>query len=182
MNWLDKELQRQRVRKALVWVPENARVLDLGCADGALFRLGRGRLAGGVGLDLVPHDVHVDGPFEFRTGAFPAAVVNGETFDAVTALAVVEYLPSSELAAWADAVPRLLRPDGVFILTVPSPAVDRLLHISIKLRLLDGMEAHEHHRFNPRIVPDQFASPHLTLRYHRTFQFGLNNLYVFART
>src|SRR4051794_5418774 len=54
MNATDRLLQRWRVRRALKWVPDGASVLDVGCADGALFDLGRARIRSGVGIEPDP--------------------------------------------------------------------------------------------------------------------------------
>ena len=157
-------------------------MLDVGCADGALFGQGRSRIASGVGIDTRETDVWVEGQYERRTGRFPDDVRAGERFDAVTMLAVVEHLPGNEITRWATAVPDVLRPRGRLIITAPSPMVDHILHVGIRLRLLDGMEAHEHHGFDPRDVPTIFSVPGVTLERQRRFELGLNNLFVFSAT
>ncbi len=157
-------------------------MLDVGCADGALFRHGRPRIGSGVGIDVRPTEAWVDGPYERRMGRFPDAVRPEERFDAVVMLAVVEHVPAAEIAEWAAAVPRLLRPGGRLVITVPSPVVDHILHAGIRLRLLDGMEAHEHHGFDPGDVPSLFSVPGLTLDRRRRFELGFNHLFVFSAT
>jgi SAM-dependent methyltransferase len=157
-------------------------VLDVGCADGALFRVGKHRIPSGVGIDTVASEAWVDGGYERRTGAFPDAVHPGEEFDAILMLAVVEHVPESELKRWADAVPEILRPGGRLVITAPSPLVDHILHVGVRLRLLDGMEAHQHHGFDPGDVPGVFSVPALRLEHRRRFELGLNNLFVFGAT
>ena len=78
-------------------------------------------------------------------------------------------------------LPDLLNPGGRFIITTPSPKVDEILHLLIKLRVIDGMEAHEHYGFDPRTVPEIFASDDLVLEKRARFQLGLNHLFVFRR-
>src|SRR5579863_7080144 len=48
VTWLDRLLQRWRIRVALRELPRGARVLDIGTHDGTLFRLAD---ACGVGID-----------------------------------------------------------------------------------------------------------------------------------
>ena len=48
-------------------------------------------------------------------------------------------------------------------------------------RVLDGMSLEEHHGYNVEQTPRIFANPAFALRHHETFQFGLNNLFVFCR-
>ena len=175
----DRLLQRWRIRKALPWIPAGARVLDVGCADGALVRLAGSRIESAVGIDP-DAPTAASGAFESRTGTFPDAVHDGETFDAIVMLAVVEHVPADELAAWSSACARLLRPDGRLVITVPSPAVDHLLHWGMRLHVLAGMDAHHHHGFTPQDVPVIFGRE-LTLLHRSRFQLGLNNLFVFRR-
>ena len=182
MTGLDVYLQRLRIGAALPWIPSGGHVLDVGCADGALFREGRSRISSGVGIDELTSDTWVEGPYHRRIGSFPGSLQQGEQFDAVVMLAVVEHLSSSELERWAMAVPPALRPGGRLVITTPSPVVDHILAVGIRLRLLDGMEAHQHHGFDPRDVPKIFSVPGLHLERQRRFELGLNHLFVFSRT
>jgi 2-polyprenyl-3-methyl-5-hydroxy-6-metoxy-1,4-benzoquinol methylase len=175
----DRLLQRWRIRKALPWITPGSRVLDVGCADGALVRLGGGRIESAVGIDPAA-TTGTDGSYESRTGTFPAAVRSDETFDTIVMLAVVEHVPADELETWAAACARLLRRDGRLVITVPSPTVDHLLHWGMRLHVLAGMDAHHHHGFIPDDVPRIFGSA-LTLLHRSRFQLGLNNLFVFRR-
>jgi hypothetical protein len=47
----DRLLQFWRFSKVHPYIPRGARVLDIGCADGALFRLIENKIHEGVGLD-----------------------------------------------------------------------------------------------------------------------------------
>jgi 2-polyprenyl-3-methyl-5-hydroxy-6-metoxy-1,4-benzoquinol methylase len=179
---LDRHLQKRRIEAALPWIRSGAHVLDVGCADGALFRLGRAQIASGVGIDIRPTDSWAGEGFERRVGTFPETVGAGERFDAVVMLAVVEHVPADELSRWGAAVPDLLRADGRLVVTTPSPVVDHILHAGIRLRVLDGMEADEHHGFDPRDVPGIFSRPGLRLERRSRFELGLNHLFVFAAT
>ena len=181
MKALDRELQRQRIAKALPFVPTGSSVLDIGCNDGAFFAAAGDRAAKGVGIDLQQPDSWVDGPYELRVGEFPDVLEPGETFDAVVSLAVVEHVPREGLEAWAKVIPDLLTPGGRLVITTPSPKVDEILHVLIKLRVIDGMEAHEHYGFDPRTVPEIFGSDALTLEKRARFQLGLNHLFVFRK-
>jgi 2-polyprenyl-3-methyl-5-hydroxy-6-metoxy-1,4-benzoquinol methylase len=179
MKVTDRALQQWRIRRALRWVRPGAHVLDVGCSEGELFRAAGRRIASGVGIDLLdPVDWRGGDGVVRRTGSFPTAVPPGETFDAIVMLAVVEHVEEPELKAWAHECVRLLRPGGRVVITVPAPAVDKILHVAMALHLLDGMEAHQHHGFDPTNVPDIFGAAGLRLETSRRFQLGLNNLFV----
>jgi 2-polyprenyl-3-methyl-5-hydroxy-6-metoxy-1,4-benzoquinol methylase len=179
MKALDRELQRQRIAKALPFVEPGSKVLDIGCSDGAFFAAAGAKVAGGVGIDLQQPDGWIGEPHELRVGAFPDVLHPGETFDAIVALAVIEHVPEDDLAVWAKVIPEHVEPGGRLIVTTPSPRVDEILHVLMRLHILDGMEAHEHHGFDPRTVPDIFGSDALVLDVRRRFQLGLNYLFVF---
>jgi len=180
MTWLDRVLQKWRIREARRELPPGARVLDIGTHDGALFCLTG---AGGVGIDpelaavaSIPGVVLVKGSFPQDLPELPE-----ESFDAVTALAVVEHVPETELLVWAEAISRLVVPGGPLIITVPAPAVDTILHVLMRLNLVAGMAAHQHHRFQLDALDHIFTAPLWQRARHRTFQLGLNHVYVFER-
>ena len=177
----DRVIRSLRLRQVGRFLPADARVLDVGCYDGALFARYADRIVSGVGLDPVLASSGTRGKFRFVADGFPSAVVNDEPFDVITFLAVLEHVPPAELAAWPGACSRLLAPGGVVVVTVPSPRVDDILHVLIRLHLVEGMSVHEHHRFDPGRVPAAFASTTLSLVAQRRFELGLNNLYVFRK-
>ncbi len=182
MKVLDRELQRQRIAKALPFVEPGASVVDIGCNDGAFFAAARDRVKSGIGIDLQRPDSWVGGPYELRIGDFPDVIHPHESFDAIVALAVAEHVPQDGLEAWAKAIPDMLRPGGRLIITTPSPRVDDILDVLIKLRILDGMEADEHYGFDPSSIPQIFGGPAMRLETQKRFQLGLNHLFVFRRT
>jgi 2-polyprenyl-3-methyl-5-hydroxy-6-metoxy-1,4-benzoquinol methylase len=182
VNWLDRFVQDRRVRQAVRVIPADARVLDVGCADGALFRRLGARLRDGFGLDPdLPAPIRTE-RYRLEAGTFPDDGPHPpELFDVVTMLAVLEHVPEGEQKRVAQAAHDLLRPGGLFVLTVPSPQVDRLLDVLIRLHVLDGMDAEAHHGFEPDDVPPLLVRAGFSLRLRRRFQLGLNNLFVFER-
>lgn len=181
MNRLDRALQQLRADRAMPWIPPNAHVLDIGCADGPLFRRARHSIASGVGIDLDTPTDWPEGPFEFRLGRVSNVVRQGELFDAIVMLAVAEHLPDPELRALRNLLPSLLPPGGRVIITVPSPLVDHILHVATSLHLLDGMGVEEHHGFRPTELPGLLATDTLVLRHHSRFEMALNHLFVFEK-
>lgn len=179
MTWLDHFLQRRRIAQARPFLQPGARVLDIGSDDGALFHTVDFLGAGGLGIDPTLRQVVDGGNFKLLPGFFPQDMPDAEPFDAVTMLAVLEHFPAAAGASLAEGCRRFLKPGGRVIITVPSPGVDRILAILLKLRLIHGMSLEEHHGYEVRQTSKIFCPPHFQLVCHRTFQFGLNNLFVF---
>jgi SAM-dependent methyltransferase len=180
-TWLDRFLQSWRIRKAAAELPRSSRLLDIGTHDGAMFRITG---ATGVGIDpelietpSLPGVTMVEGFFPNDLPPLP-----DEQFNAATALAVFEHIPEDELANWSKALAGLLAPGGRVVITVPAPFVDRILHLLIGLHLIAGIEAHQHHGFQPADLETVFAAPQWRRHKHQRFQLGLNHLYVFERT
>jgi len=182
MKASDRALQRWRIAKARRYIEPGFRVLDIGCADGALFELLGGGFAQGVGIDS-----DIPAPRSFPTyqlvpGTFPDALPAGKPFDVITLLAVLEHVPVAQQPKFAEACWTHLKPGGYLVVTVPSPLVDPIIDLLKALRLLDGMDVGHHYGFDARQTPQVFASAGFSLVEHRRFQLGLNNLFVFKKT
>ena len=180
MKWLDYRLQRERIKRMRPYVEHGSRVLDIGCADGAMFRFFDDRLAGGVGIDMDPVPP-ADAKYSYVQGQFPASLPPGREFDLVAALAVVEHVPEREQGDFAAGCFASLRPGGRAVVTVPSPRVDTVLHVLKAVRLADGMADAQHYGFEPRKAIALFEHAGFKLERHSQFQLGLNNLFVFRK-
>lgn len=184
MTAVDRFLQDWRIRKARPHIGPGSRVLDLGSADGVLFeRLGDCG-PGSLGIDpVLPATRRSRQGFALVRGYFPQDVpADAGPFDAIVMLAVLEHFPPDQYAPLADGCARLLRPGGRLIITVPSPAVDRILDVLVALRLVHGMSLEEHHGYDVDETGRIFDTPRFRLVERSAFQVGLNNLFVFERT
>lgn len=174
---LDRILQRWRIAKAQPYIPRGGRVLDVGCGDGALFRV-LGDRAFGVGIDPNTTPARLNAQCELVRGSFPHEVPSG-LFDAVVALAVLEHVPMDEQSAFASACAASVRPGGMLIITVPSPVVDRMLHVLEALHLVEFGEVHQHYGYEPHRTIPTFEAVGFDAVVARRFQLGANNLFVF---
>jgi len=180
MTWLDRLIQDWRIRKARRYISARARVLDIGCADGALFRNLK-FLREGVGIDPDLKDNPGLHNAELVRGFFPADLHDRRLFDVITLLAVLEHLPADAQISMAGNCFQYLKPGGVLIITVPSPVVDRILDLLKLFRLVHGMQTEQHYGFDVKLTPGLFKSAGFELSHARQFQLGLNNLFVFAK-
>lgn len=184
MTTLDRILQAWRIRVALPYIKSGSRVLDLGSADGELFRRSGCCGPGSMGIDPTL-SASLTSPQGFRmiSGYFPDDMPTGcEPFDVIAMLAVLEHFPPAQYSKLTDGIERMLRPDGLLLITVPSAAVDEILKWLLRLRLIHGMSLEEHHGYDVDQTPGIFSEERFRLLVHRRFQLGLNNLFVFQRT
>ena len=179
MLWLDRVLQRWRVRKALPWVRRGDRLLDVGCYDRTLLDLARDRARVTVGVDPLVEPLEEDG-LRLVRGTFPDDErFEPGSFDCLTSLAVFEHVEDPD--AFARGCHRVLASGGRVVLTVPHPFVDRILDVLMFLRLADGMSTEEHHGFDVAETVPIFERAGFEVRARRTFQLGLNRLFVFEK-
>ena len=181
MTPLDRLLQRFRERVALPHIPEGSRVLDVGCADGHLFRSAGTRIRDGVGIDPdVPDGRRPSEPrYRVVRGAFPDDLEDPGPFDVITMLAVFEHFSETDRPRVIDACRRLLRTGGRVVITVPAPAVDRIVDVLRTLHLSHGIDIEAHHGYRPEDTPRHFAGFRALV--HESFELGLNHLYVLER-
>jgi SAM-dependent methyltransferase len=181
LRTLDRLIQRLRFRAAVRYVPPGSKVLDIGSADGAWFTYLGARIGSSVGLDPNVLEQTTAEGHRLIHGTLDTVDLD-EDFDCVTALAVLEHLSDDELAEIGRQVRTRTTDGAVLVATVPSAAVDRILDVGIRLRLLDGMEADEHHGLDAGAIPKVLAKAGWSLRTRKTFELGLNNLFVLERS
>ncbi|HXH17916.1 MAG TPA: methyltransferase domain-containing protein [Chitinophagales bacterium] len=181
MTFLDKYLQNARINQARKFVRKNDVVLDIGAADGVMFEKWRGWIQRGFGIDpRLKHEIKT-ALYTLIPGYFPQVTPKELTFDVITMLAVIEHIPAAQQAMLAENCYKLLNEKGRIIITVPSPPVDAILDVLLKLRLLHGMSIEEHYGYKPEQTTQIFPSKYFRLIHQSTFQFGLNNLFVFEK-
>jgi len=182
VKYVDRLLRDLRIAQAVRRIPCGARVLDVGCHDGALFRAIGTDLVAGVGIDAKLDGETRSDRYRLLPGRFPDDLpVDVGTFNAVTMLATFEHLPAAEHDRVVEACRHHTEPDGRVIITVPSPAVDPILDLLVAVRVIDGMSHDEHFGFKPRDLIPLFQSHGFRLAERRHFELGLNQVFVFDR-
>jgi 2-polyprenyl-3-methyl-5-hydroxy-6-metoxy-1,4-benzoquinol methylase len=181
MKAIDRYLQHVRINKAKKYIRKNDRLLDIGTADGVIFRKLRGLYITGTGIDpLLPDKVETDF-YTLLIGCFPDECPDDKTYDVITMLAVLEHIPGDVQSGLAVKCFHLLNEKGRIIITVPSPKVDKILRVLTQLKLTDGMSVEEHYGFKPVETIQIFAGEYFKLIHKEMFEFGLNNLFVFEK-
>ena len=169
---------------ALQAIPKNARVFfDIGCDDSYLLKKLSKRANRLDGCDpALDTSITLKNSTLLR-GYFPDVMSNQlqqQKYDAIFALAVFEHFTEEALENSSKKIAEMLTDQGLLIVTVPHPFVDKILDVLQIFKLIDGQALEEHHGFDPRSL-SKVLSKHLILKDHQHFQFGLNNLYIFMK-
>ena len=102
-----------------------------------------------------------------------------ESFEIITMLAVLEHL--NYPLAMLQEIARVLKPNGILLLTVPSHLAKPVLEfLAFRLKIVSEAEIADHKRYyNKRDLRELVASvPELTLTKHTYFQLGMNNFCI----
>ena len=180
MKSVDRVLQAWRCRMANRWIPDGARVLDVGCHQGEFLESLAERIGPSVGIDPLAQTTERR-QVRILAETFRRPLPFAESsFDVIVMLATLEHIKDKE--PLADECFRLLSQGGRVVITVPAKVVDRIVEVLVKLRLADGMSLDEHHGYDPTETPAVFAPFGFELEYHRRFQLGCNHLFVLRRS
>ena len=118
-------------RLSTALVPENSKVLELGCATGFMGRyFRRRRHCQVIGVDINPA-VKPDIVGNLNLAATWTKIKKFQPFDLVFASAIIEHLPNPE--ATLQLIKAVLKPEGMLIITAPNVA-----HWRLRLKLLCG--------------------------------------------
>lgn len=177
---IDRLLERQRFARAVSYVPAGVRLLDIGCGDGGLLRAASPRIASGVGIDPALPGTIVGRNYRLLRGSFPGDLDDRGPFDVITLLAFLEDVPPAGLPAVAAACAMHLYPGGRLILTTPSPQVDGIARVLEGAHVISG-PPYRRSLVSPAEILEVFADAGLSVEASRHFEFGYNNLIVFAR-
>ena len=181
MTWLDKYLQRWRIRKALAFIAKGNSVLDIGSHQGELLLMASAQISNGLGIDPLCITGQIAPKIHLRQGMFPQVLGRAEAFNCITALAVLEHIPTQHQPAFMAACHQHLLPNGLLIITVPNAIVDKILAVLTQLKLVKGMSLEEHFGFNAASTPALAKQAGFTMEAHKKFQLGVNNLFVFRK-
>ena len=150
---LEGFLARQRWKIANRMIPKeyrNGRILDIGCGAFPLFLLNTDFSEKyGIEKTFLKEDEAL-----FRKNNLTVIHWNLEEnhhlpllddyFDVVTMLAVFEHIEPGKLIDILNEIHRILKPDGLFVMTTPAGWTDSLLRIMALIGLVSRIEIEEH--------------------------------------
>lgn len=166
-GFLEGYLAKKRAKKANSLIPEklrSGRVLDIGCGTYPYF-LASVRFDEKYGIDpsldlsKVESDKFKLLKIDVTKQKLP---YNSNYFNVVTMLAVFEHIRREDLKVVLKEIFRVLKKDGVFILTTPSPWSDQILYFMSRTGLISKQEMEEHkHHYDRKAIEDIITGRYL---------------------
>ena len=143
-QWSEKKSKHlfiKRIEAIIPFVPINSKVLDIGCGDAEMLEcISKVKNpACAVGMDIrekmIKHDT-----INILRGDAENLPLKTQSFDCVTATAVIEHLPNP-ITALIE-FKRVLKQGGVLIITTPNPIYSRATDVAsyFKLKYKEGLE------------------------------------------
>lgn len=177
-TWLDKFIREVRMRKAEKLI-NGGIVYDIGCDDGTFLRRIKNKIKEGKGFDKNTVGGKEDNLTLKNILIKDKIPASNESVDYITMLAVLEHLDNPEKIL--KECNRILKKDGMLILTTPHPRNKKVLDLLCKLGLVEwGKDEIEEHKeyFNKEKILEILDKSGFKKINHRLFEFGLNNFVV----
>jgi 2-polyprenyl-3-methyl-5-hydroxy-6-metoxy-1,4-benzoquinol methylase len=170
-----------RLKQVMHFIPDNSTILDIGCDDGYLFKLLGDRLKWGIGVDKdVP--ASRSAIYQLLPGSFPDDFADLQSgFDVIVMAAVIEHLPIVKIPLVLSRCYQLLKPGGRLIITIPSHLADPILHLMIKMGIIDGIDLEAHTGLRWDMLKTICNPNEFYLMRQQHFEFGFNHMLVYIR-
>ncbi len=150
------------------------RVLDYGCEFGVLANMCDPSKYFGVDISEEFIRIARDNYPQFR---FMTYVPDGERFDTIIALALIEHIPNA--ASLLMELRKMLKTKGKIVLTTPHPSVKYLYTFGSKIGLFSEHASQEHKQLiNYRVMGKLAIEAGLIIEKYERFLFGLNQLFI----
>lgn len=142
------DLRAQRANKLIPSNLRNGRILDIGCGSFPYF-LAHTAFAEKFAIDQIPLPEQTASELKIESFTLdleiePRLPFENDYFESVTLLAVVEHLDPALMAKLFKEIYRVLKPEGMVILTTPAAWSDGLLKFMARVGLVSAEEIHEH--------------------------------------
>lgn len=142
------DLRAQRANKLIPTNLRNGRILDIGCGSFPYF-LAHTAFAEKFAIDQIPLPEQTASELKIESFTLdleiePRLPFENNYFESVTLLAVVEHLDPTLMAKLFKEIYRVLKPEGMVILTTPAAWSDGLLKFMAQIGLVSAEEIHEH--------------------------------------
>ena len=189
---LEGFLARQRWKIANRMIPKEyrkGRILDIGCGSYPFFLLNTD-FSEKYGLDKIFHrndkNLYQRANITFihyNIEQIHILPLGNEYFDVVTMLAVFEHIEPGKLIDILNEIYRILKPDGLFVMTTPAGWTDPLLKVMAAFGLVSRIEIEEHKdAYTPRKIMSLLQNTNFSVDNIRHGYFEIfSNLWLVAK-
>ncbi len=163
-----------RIKKIEPFLPSDGVLVDLGCDEEmTLVKRQMGRMKQVYGIDIVAKPQKFGNATILQGDLTKTFALPDNSADAVTMLAVLEHLPHPEKVV--REVYRILKPGGVFLVTVPAPVSEPILEFMSKIGLVrdEMIEQHETY-FTPALLQQTAKKAGFRKIKVETWELGVN--------
>ncbi len=151
----EKFLAKKRAKLANKFIPDNVRngnVLDIGCGSEPFFLLNT-KFKNKYGIDPFTNGKFNDITIKKIAVGKDKLPFEDNFFDTIVMLAVFEHIREDKLDFVLKEIKRVLKKNGIFIITTPSPWGHIVLRLMSKFKLVSGEEIEDHkHAFPNKII------------------------------
>ncbi len=179
---LESFLATLRYKKIVKHIPANTTVLDLGSGHkGRVLRSLSQKIRNGVGYDFSVTNEKLPSNIKLQSHQVDKKLpIKSNSIDAVISLAVIEHVNNPRTLLRESY--RVLKHDGVFLLTSPSIRAKPILEfLAFRLGIISKKEIRDHKRYydSPSLVTELLKAGFQENRIEiKSFEFGLN---IFAK-
>lgn len=179
---LSRYLKKKRLQVILPFIPTNARILDIGCDNGALLEH-LPAFEYYLGLDSQEtvitrnREHYKQTNVSFACANFDDFAWQGTQFNLVVMTAVLEHLEG--IGPALERLYALVAENGLLLITTPCPISRFVLHAGAAVRLFARDSLSEHKNYFRKI--DFQHLPEWKLDLYNRFEFGLNQLVVLRK-
>ncbi len=180
----EKILGRLRFRKIIGYFKKGDVVLDIGCGKKCgLYKFVKNKVKRYHGIDSCKCGVEIGMPgFSFsklNLEEMEEFTFTDKSFDKITLLAILEHLNNFELVLKESF--RLLKSNGMLLITVPAPKAKPVLEILAKFRILNPELVRQHKNYftatDLRNILKRAGFKNEKIKIN-TFEFGFNTFVV----
>lgn len=154
------------------------RLLDIGCGNGALAEYCKPVDYYGYDIDATTVSI---GRNRYPGYRFEQVLPEGELFDTVVGLAIIEHLPNpaEDIRKWGSFLDRA----GQIVLTTPHPALGWVHNLGARAGLFSNAAAEEHEELiDLKMMKDFAEKTGLVVGQYGRFLLGANQIFVLSRS
>lgn len=146
MEGLEPVFQELRIRKIWPHIKWGGTLVDFGCDyEQTLLKRVSPNVEKAIGIDIVSQPQAYDNIEVIQADLQKKLPLPANSADTITMLAVLEHLPQPEKAV-AEAF-RILKPGGVFLVTVPSERIERVLPVLAMMHMVRQEMVDQHENY-----------------------------------